>query len=269
MTQKKSNKEKEVKKEETAAAKLKEKIVIPPNAKTIELTLEQLKETRTFADAYGVMPKQFPIEHHVFIQKVLDMCTEAKQEPVVGSILASVKNIERISKTEAESKALDQEDAENTTVKVLIGRIDLGNEFARKLWNLSIGFMYNEKGIEICVGTNIAICSNMTIYGPSSHFRNYSRNGVELSDMFKQIEHWLNDLENIDGLNSELLEKMIKVNIVERDTDLFIGKALKEAVRKNYHKGPNFPLTMSEVNRMTSYLIKMEDDDEVSEEVFF
>lgn len=233
-------------------------IIIDENAKNVNLTFEQLRETRTFADAHGFMPKLFPIEHHVFIQKLMDMANEINANPEVFKIIAAVKGIERISQTEAESKGLNQNAAENTRVKVLIGQINLGNAFTRKLWNLAIGFMYNEKGIEICIGTNISICGNFTIYGEAKHFCNYGRNGLELSEIFVHVETWLSKLADIDLVNSALLERMIIVSIEkESGTNEFLGRCLKEAVRKNYFYG-KFPLTMSQVNRMASYFIDHE-----------
>jgi len=240
----------------------KQQILIEDNQKVVELTFDQLKQTRTFADAHGIMPRQFPIEHHVFIQKLLDMGNSVGAEPVVAQILCSVKNIERISKTEAESKGLDQNDAENTSIKVLIGRIDLGNKFARKLWNLSIGFMYHEKGIEVAIGTNIAICSNMTIFGDTTHYRNHGRNGIEMSEMFKEIENWFGNLESFEFANSELLERMEAIPIDwEHDCNLFLGDCLRRTVAKNYHKGDPFAMTTGQVSKMASYIIGKENDE--------
>ena len=242
---------------------MKEQILIGENEKVIELTFEQLKETRTFADAHGIMPRQFPIEHHVFIQKLMDMANAVNAEPQIGSLLASVQNIERISKTEAESKGLDQNDAENTSIKVLIGRIDLGNKFARKLWNLSVGFMYHTKGIEVAIGTNIAICGNMTIFGETTHYRNHGKNGIELTEMMKEVENWFGNLESFDFSNSKLLERMEAIPIDwNHDCNHFIGDCLRRAVAQNYHKGESFPMNMSQVNKMTSYIIDKEDDEE-------
>lgn len=238
-------------------------IIVPDdNSRSIDISLDQLRETRTFADAYGFMPKQFPIEHHGFITKILNMAEEAKASPSIGQILVSVKDMEKISPTEAEAKGLDKNDAENTRVKVIIGRIDLGNQYARKLWNLAIGFMYNEKGIEICIGTNISICSNLTIYGEAKHYKNYGAGSVTVPEMFQHIEEWLQNLEGIDLNNSELLERMDAVEIDwKRHGNEFIGQCLREAVRKNYHKGESFPLTMGQVNKMTSYIIGEEQNE--------
>lgn len=239
----------------------KEKIIIEENQKVVELTFEQLKQTRTFADAYGVMPKQFPIEHHVFIQKLIDMAENANASPKIGTILSNVKNIERISATEAESKGLDQNDAENTAIKVLVGRIDLGNVFARELWNLSIGFMYHEKGIEVAIGTNISVCSNLTIFGDTTHYKNHGRNGIEMTEMFKEIENWFGNLESFDFSNTELLERMINIPISwEHDGNIFLGDCLKRAIKKNYYKGDSFPMSMGQVNRTAHYIISKTDD---------
>lgn len=234
------------------------KIIIADDVKTVNLSFEQLRETRSFADAHGFMPKQFPLEHHVFIQKLLTMAEEMKTHPVVAEIIASITGIERISPNEVESKGLDPQEAQNTRIKILIGRIDLGNEEAKKLWNLSMGFMYNEKGIELCIGTNIRICGNFTIYGEAKHYKNYGRNGIELSEMFTHVEEWLNDLEGIDSINSALLERMLRIPITNHTTDEFIGRCLRNAIKKNYHKGDPFSLTMGQVNRMVSYIINNE-----------
>lgn len=238
-----------------------ELIIIEPGQNVIELTLDQLRETRTFADAFGIMPKKFPVEHHIFIQKLLDMAEEHNTEPKVGSILANVKNIEKISESEAIAKNLNQDEAQNTAVKVLVGRIDLGNEFAKELWNLSIGFMYHEKGIEVCIGTNISICSNLTIFGDTTHYKNFGRNGLEMSEMFREIENWFGDLDGFDMINTELLERMIAIPINWKiHSDTFIGDCLKHAIRKAYHKGDPFPMNVGQVSKMTSYIIEAEDE---------
>lgn len=238
----------------------KEIIKIEKGMNVIELTYAQLKETRTFADAYGVMPKQFPVEHHVFIDKLLDFAKEANVKASVGQILASVKHIEKISESEAESKGLDQDLAENTSVRVLIGRIDLGDTEQQKLWNLAIGFMYHEKGIEVSIGTNISICANMTIFGETTHYKNHGRNGIEMSDMFKEIQNWFSNLEHFDTANSELLQRMAAIDINWFITgNEFIGDCLRRAVRKNYHKGEPFALNVSQVSKMASYMIEQED----------
>jgi len=236
-----------------------QKIIIEDNSKAVELTLDQLRETRTFADAFGNMPEKFLKEHHIFIKDIMDMAEGVGAKPSIGQILAPSKGIEKISLAEAEEKGLDQDLAENTCVKVVIGRIDLGDKFAKKLWNLAIGFMYNEKGMEICVGTNIAICSNLTIFGEGVHYKSHGRGAISISEMYVNVKTWLENLEGFDTVNSELLERMIAIPIDwDKGTESFVGHCLKAAVRRNYHKGNAFPLNMTEVGRMTSYLIGQE-----------
>jgi hypothetical protein len=236
-------------------------IEIENGARAVDITFEQLRETRTFADAWGVMPKQHPLEHHVFIQKLIDMATEVNSEPTIDIISASVKHIERISETEAVSKGLNQEEAQNTTIKALIGKINLGNKFAKELWNLAIGFMYNEKGIEVCLGVNIAICSNLTLWGDGVHLKNYGRDGIEMSEMFKKIEDWYSDLDFFDSEYAKLLERMAAVKIDwAEDSNKFLGQCLREAVRKNYHKGEDFPLNVGQVSKIASYIIDHENE---------
>lgn len=240
-------------------AKDPEVIEIPEESKAIELTIDQLRETSTFADAHGLMPKQFPMEHHIFIEKLLGMITDTGAKAEIGQILASVKGIQRISEAEAKSKNLNQKEARNTTVRVLIGRIDIGDEFTKPLWNLAIGFMYNEKGIEVCIGTNISICSNFTIYGEARHLRNYGRDAMELNKIFDTIEDWIKNFEGIEGVNSALLQRMADMKIIWNEgVKLFIGECVVAAVRRLYHKGDPFPLTVTLINRMTSYLIDLE-----------
>lgn len=233
-------------------------IEIPDDARSVELTLDQLKETRTFADAYGIMPKLYPVEHHVFINNIIEMVVKQEIECSVGQLSAPIKGIERISATEAEAKGLNQNEAQNTRVSIVVGRIDLGNQYAKKLWNLAIGFMYHEKGIEISIGTNISICSNLTIYGESKNYKNFGRDGITLQEMFVHIEEWLSHLDGIDLENTKLLERMSKVEITVHDTQSFIGQCLKEAIRKNYHGGDPAPLSVTQVSKMTSYIINME-----------
>jgi len=79
--------------------------------------------------------------------------------------------------------------------------------------------------------------------------------------MFKEIQNWFSNLEAFDFANTELLERMSKVNIDwNKDCDLFIGDCLRRAVRKNYHKGDPFALNVGQVSKMTSYIISHEGD---------
>lgn len=236
-----------------------EKIIVPDSANSIDITFEQLKATRTFANAKKLMPKEWPLEHYNFIQNIMDIAEEAGIPARIAQITVPISGIEKISESEAVAKGLNADDADNTLIRQLIGRIDLGDEFVSDLWSLSIGFMYNKNGIEVCLGTNITFCGNLTLYGEAVHYKNFTRNGIELGEMFVHIESWMKDLEGINEVNTKLLKRMQNVAIDwTDDASKFIGHCLREAVRKNYHKGNPFPLNQGQVSKMASYIIDKE-----------
>lgn len=252
----------------------KQKIAIPEGANRVIITYEQLKESKTFADAYGLMPKQHPLEHHAFITKIMAMINNAGYEASVGIMYADVKSIMKISKEEAEAKGLDQDDADNTLIKNLIGTILIGNEKQlekqrKDNYNIAIAFVYSDAGITIAFGTNVSICGNFSIYGADNIYKNFGSGSTTVNEMFNIIDNWIKELKETYFQYTQLFELLLERRI-EMGTDWnsvsneFIGETLKLAVKKNYHKGDYWAFNMTQANKLCSQIIAMDDETEHS-----
>ncbi len=154
-------------------------------------------------------------------------------------------------------------------VKNVVGRIDL--PFGTNTSNLSIGISKSPRGLSMCMGTNIMVCSNMSIFG--DHFMtSFGHDKLSVSEMFSRMGSFIENAEIISNENTKMLEEMTKVSIDPKGVQNMIGDMLERAVAKNYHKSTkNTPFDIGSVSKFTSSVITAQnalEQDEVDISVY-
>lgn len=79
----------------------------------------------------------------------------------------------------------------------------------------AIGIGFTEQGVQVCIGTSVSVCSNMSIFG-EYYMQSYGADKVDRKEMFNELYRWLRDVNNIQKENLRILTKLRGIAITSR-----------------------------------------------------
>lgn len=135
----------------------------------------------------------------------------------------------------------------------LIGGFEI--ETDNKEWNTKIAYSFHQGGIELAIGANVRVCSNLSIFGYENMV---STKNVPIDKMFEIVSDWITKYE--EKLNQfEVTMKKLKENTFSLDKYFqFVG--LLSAIRvekdssviKNYiNDAKVYGLNQGQINKFT------------------
>jgi hypothetical protein len=193
------------------------------------ITLEELKETCSLSDYKGHKPKAKPLEHYELIETIITMLTINNLKFDMGDIYTSKSDTVRIMKLDPDKIGL----LESWMFQRLVTKIDIHSNDAN--YTPSIGIGYNINGMTIAVGTNVRVCSNMSIFG-NKLIQSYGNNAIHELDKFKELVNtWITNIPEIHKTNLAIFEGLKEVSIdpvIEMRN--LIGDLEMDAVRAAY-----------------------------------
>ncbi len=121
--------------------------------------------------------------------------------------------------------------------------------------NLRIGLGYNENGMTLAFGSNIKICSNMTIMGADHMINTAGSNGLKFNDFMQLLDHRINELEGSWNFYEKTIALLKDKTIKNGSLYEMIGILNKAAVEEAYYGGKNSPFNISENSLFIKELI--------------
>lgn len=219
------------------------------NKSSAEITLQDLEQTVKLELATGGLKKSAPIEHFNLIKNIHSELSNGligyKAEIVMDPIHINDKYAKRILWTgEKDACPIDKYLIERVVTRLNIIRPD-NNQLDQ-----SIAISHTELGIQIALGTNVRICSNMNIFG-SNIVSTYGGNKVPFDKMIEVIKYWMLNLNGFHAADIDVINKLSAVKMDRKICDELIGMLIRKAVLSNYgQKQVNAPMNVSQVCRM-------------------
>jgi hypothetical protein len=192
-------------------------IVFEKGEKVKRIDMETLRQS---AD-YQRQGSKFPVSHHVLLGNILNLMEEANLPGKVSEIYIS-KNGVILPKEREVAFRTDIDsiyDTRGIMMENVIARIDM-TSLADEESNQSIAINFNKTGIEIAMGTNIMVCSNMTIFG-DTYLKNHGKDSTNFDQMLDVIKLWVKTAEERRLDDLRMIETMKKVT--------FSGNFIKES----------------------------------------
>lgn len=226
------------------------------------LDLPTLKRTYKENDIYGNPLKGF--YHYDVIDRLAMMCeakgfdfeikdifaaqNRSRQLPGVV-VLPQVEEIHGVNSVEAH------------ILRRVFSNIQIHNNQTDEM-TTNLAVAYHQDGIQIGLGPLVKVCQNQCILSPERLITNFGAEKVKDEDIFKIVENWLDNFFDYQVDDMQVIEKMRKIWVSEKDVYQLIGlltsiRVAKDSANKDLQSSvKKYPLTQSQISQFTEdYLI--------------
>lgn len=220
--------------------------------KAAVMTIDDLDRTLKLEDGNGKLPKSAPIDHAALVKKLVHMAEEhvPKHKALVGPIIVKQQNCKRILwKGEADQCPIQNYLVERLVVKIGFAGTKSFETEADTSGSMAIGISYNEKGIQLAIGHNVRVCSNLNVFGENV-FSTYGNGSVPFEKGLQLAQGWMQNLNPIMESNRRYITDLKSVTINENERLRLFGKIYEMAIRANKGDKNDAPLNVTECNRM-------------------
>ena len=123
--------------------------------------------------------------------------------------------------------------------------------------NCRLAVNFHQKGIEICYGMNVRVCSNLSIFG-GTHIMSYGNEGMPLQQMFQVYENWVQKLGDFRNNDLFMMEQMKSTFLPPGDSyKTLIGKLSVLAVQQAYIDSKTVsPMNIAQHSAFTKAFLK-------------
>lgn len=183
--------------------------------KIATLSLEQFMLSGRLEDPNKPEEERVWDKPHDFFVKVQDILNEMKIPFHFGDIYVSRKGADYLS--DPLQKNVPKTELKRWAFSTLVTRIVLDTPEQANLrdFNPAIGIGFTEQGVQVCLGTEVRVCSNMSIFG-DYFIKSYGQDGMAMTDMFAEMVKWLEEVDKIQKENIRILEKLKGIMITSR-----------------------------------------------------
>lgn len=231
-----------------------ERLIWEKDQKSQNITLEQLKESTAIQDFGGRYSKKAPLKHTDLIDNVFDVLYKLNNKIKVGDIFIAKNTTRKIKALDPEELGLFKGNIfESLITEILLP--DLSNDEM----TMKIAISYDNRGITLAKGTNITICSNMTIMGSSNVISTKGKEGLPYNKMIELFMSWIPNIGKTFSGYELAINKMKDVYLSNNgQLQELMGNMYLKSVAQAYTLGSKAPLTLNELSKFSQDLLKSE-----------
>lgn len=235
-----------------------------------ELSLAELKVTskERFNDSY-----QNKIWHANLFENIAEKIDRSNLDFKMGPIYAAqnkAKFMQGASTDETKWPNFGDNALETWTLRRLVTNFEI-ETLSDARSNTSLAISYHQNGIQIAMGPNIRVCSNMSILGAGNYIRSYGNDKVtDPNQMLEIIGEWMTEFEDRRTIDNAILNEMTGRKVNELEVAEIIGRMSIERVRRDKLKSNRVPpLTQAQISQFTlDYLTAYEKGPEYVETLY-
>jgi len=224
-----------------------DRIVFEEGVKTMPIDLETLSMSSDYDRG-----NKFPLSHYEFIGEVMNMMEEQGASPELAEMHIAQNGViypkEKELSFRSDIKTIH--DTRGVQITNLVAKINMtSDKLADKETKQSFALSYNKLGIQVSFGTNVNICSNMTIFG-GSHAKNFGTDSVGFDQMMELIDAWTKGADARRARDLRIIDNMKGTRFanVLRETREIIGH-FNELLIKDPNSAPLRQGRITEVHR--------------------
>ncbi len=220
--------------------------------KAMAITLEELQASIGVRNNRGEYNRRLPMKHSDFIETIINN-VEQSYDVTPGEIYVPKNRIGVVHEMDPERLGL----IKASMFRSMIGVLHL-NSLKTDEMNMSIAYNITDKGVTLAMGTNIAICSNMTIMGASNVITTNGRKGLPFDKFMELFHGWLPRIDETWNKYIDVIEEMKTIQLAGNgQIQELIGDLQIAATRRAYEKGYyDAPINLAELSKLTQGLIK-------------
>lgn len=221
--------------------------------RSAELTIQQLAQTMRLGDSMGVMPKQVPVQPGELLVQMMEKLHEYTglkpiEKPIVIREPYCQTNLNKMQS----KQALDYPDY---LIKRFVTKIELpmdtftGPDTMRPGIALTYAYTDSIKGIQVAFGENVAVCDNLTAFGPYQ-FSTYGGNKVGFEEGMQLFNHWVQNLQTVHNQHISAIDFLMNTKVEKDKFHKVLGSLFEKAVRVNGGEKVEAPLNQTQVAGM-------------------
>lgn len=183
--------------------------------KVATLTLEQFMLSGRLEDPNKPEEERVWDKPHDFFVKIQEILTEMDIPFYFGDVFVSRKGADYLA--DPLQKNLPKTELKRWAFNTLVTRVVLVTPEQANLsdFNPAIGIGFTEQGVQVCLGTEVRVCSNMSIFG-EYFIKSYGQNSMTMEQLFRELKVWLTDVDRIQKENIRILEKLTGIPITSK-----------------------------------------------------
>jgi len=225
------------------------------------ITLDTLKGTRNETD-YGYQPLN-GIQHYDFIETILSKINQNGLDSKIEKIYAGrggSRTVPGVSFVGDVNNEGSKRVLKNYILRRVIGKILISN-LATEEYMGAVAFSYHQLGLEVAIGANITICSNMSIYGKQFFFSTYGDDKLpNLNRLYEVLDDYLAKYEETMAMQKKFIDGLKSIALPREHVAELIGDLtfLRIAHDNNEMKDqPKYPLNQSQIGSLAEkYLVE-------------
>jgi hypothetical protein len=245
-------------------------LLFQPTEKAREINLETLKNSVSIQGDYGQMPAARPVQHYEFLEQITDIFGNKIGNVIQEPIFVSKNHSKRIFTDKANMVAAKEEcPVKNYLFDRVTTRISTDiqvKDDKDKGYSPAIGISYNERGITVCMGVNVWVCSNMSVFG-GKLWSSYGSTKIayeQMIELFKaQVGSWEKSFEEDMQKINRLKEHTINVQTQQEWTVKMYEKAIR-ANSQVFKQDRDLVLNQTQLTSLTRELLVKRDTAEVN-----
>jgi len=232
---------------------MKTSLVFEKTENVLPLSLSELKLSLKQTEANGALPKSRPVEHFQFIENICEIADKANLKPTIEDIWVSKSDSKRVPILDPEKEGL----LKSWLFQRLVCRINLASSYNEN-YNTSIGIGYNTQGMTLVMGTNVMVCSNMSIFGDNM-LQTFGNNKIlEYPKIMDLASEWIMGSAEKHVEDVGILEQMKTISLSSNGLKTIIGDLHTKAVWDAYfsREGEGGPLNITQVSVLSKNILK-------------
>ena len=219
------------------------------------LTLDELKLSVEQQEFDGSLPKKRPIEHHTFIQELVNIINSFTGLSATIDMLQAPQNGSKRVMWAGEAELCPINNYLFTTV---VGKVMITSH-ANDEMCMALAFTFNDSGIQLGYGVNVSVCMNMTIMNRTHYWTTYGSNDgkTDYELGMDAIRGWLTNLDELWDSSGRMVDRLESITIDITKLHQIYGELIDAAVYKNETGGAcNSPLNVTQTVSVIRYITR-------------
>jgi len=229
------------------------------------LSLEELKVTRSQKIMGKAMHGMF---HYQFIESLLEIIDKKGLDFDIPVLFAANNENKHMPGAYADEELEDKYGEGNIqayTLNRIYSQVNI-KSLEDEVTSTGLAFTYNQMGVQVALGPNVKICTNLCIFGAERYMSTYGRSEKmpTAGRMLEVIGDWLQDFESIRAQDLKTIDNFQNTVVPDNEVMEILGDLYTMRVKrddKKFGKQPMYPLNQGQITKFaTTYLVEQAKD---------
>jgi len=222
---------------------------------TIEMPIEDLRKTVDEKNT-GNLPLN-GIRHVDFIDRISECFDKRNITPNVEDVYIAAnksRTLPGVTVLPAFQEKYGEGAPETMLIRRLAGRLTFEDQ-SNENYNVALGFIFHQEGIQVAMGANVRVCSNMSILNSENYITTYGRNKVSLSQLFSLVENMADRYGTVASDNFSTLDSLKEIDLNEPKIERIVGDMTMKRVKSTIVSGSDLILNQGQISTFSKNIL--------------